>query len=491
MNDKQELLDRYEVIIYDYKKDKNTGDTIKTPSGVNCPQLAKLLMEADNHKYLVTNDNQQILVWNGKYYGTNGKSTLENRANYYLEDLYTDHKRKEVVSCVKTHAYIDREELQPPKHLIPLENGIYNRETKKLIPHSPEYYFLYCFPLIYKPKAKIKKIKTFFENTFTLEDLQNIKRFFGDCLQPTYKHKKALMLVGPTDTSKSQFTSLLGKFLGEKNVSHAALSDLCRDRFAAIDLFGKLGNICADIDATGIRATKVFLMLTGGDVLRGQKKHMDAFNFRSYAKLVFSCNEIPESENKSPAYYNRWLVIECDNVIPKDKQIPYYFETITTEKEMSGLFNYALEGLDDLEKNGYAEHRTLEEVKEFMESHKKPIPEFSRDFITPDPNGEITKEELYKKYCEFCVLHGYPRKQNNVFSREIKPFLPINYDEGQSRKKGRKKIWRGIKCTWKVGDNNNYDNEKHNIDNHDSKEHEKQQKLEKIAKSSSTGGDKY
>lgn len=449
---KQELLERYEAIIYDYKKDKETGEKIRIPTNVNCPQLAKLLMEADNRRYIVTNDNQQMFVWNEKYYEQNGKSIAENRTNFYLEDLYSDHRRKEVISCIKTNGYVNRDDLKPPEHLIPLENGIYNRETKKLIPHSPEYYFLHCLPIKYNRKAKIKKIKTFLENLLTVEDIPVIQQFFGDCLQSSYKYKKALMLVGPTDTGKSQILSLLGKFLGEKNVSHVALYDLCKDRFSAIDLYGKLANICADIDATGIRATKVFLMATGGDILRGQKKHQDAFNFRNHAKLVYSCNAIPESENKSSAYYNRWLVVECNNVIPKEEQIPYFFESISTEEELSGLFNWALEGLQLLETGGYLEHRSLEDVKEFMEKHRKPIPEFASDFIEPDKDGEITKELLYNKYCEFCIFHGYPRKQNNVFSREIKAYLPMGFDEGQSRKKKSKRVWRGIKCTWKLGD---------------------------------------
>jgi len=449
---KERLLDEYEAIIYTDIKDKITGEKTKIPTNVNCPQLAKLLMEADNRHYIVTNDNQQIFVWNGKYYEPNGKNVIEERVNYYLDDLYTDHRRKEVVSYIRSYGYINRDELTPPEHLIPLENGIYNRETKKLTAHTPKYYFLYCLPVKYNKKSKIKKIKTFFENLLSIEDIPIIQQFFGDCIQPTYKYKKALMLVGPTDTGKSQILNLLGKFLGEKNVSHVALYDLCRDRFSSVDLYGKLANICADIDATGIRATKVFLMSTGGDILRGQKKHQDAFNFRNHAKLVYSCNVIPESENKSAAYYNRWLVIECNNVIPKEEQIPYFFETISPEEELSGLFNWSLDGIAQLENGGYIEHRTLMEVKEFMEKHRKPIPEFAIDFVIPDPDGEITKEDFYKKYCEFCVFHGYHRKANNVFSREIKQYLPMNYDEGQSRKKGRKKVWRGITCTWKLGD---------------------------------------
>lgn len=464
MTDKQEILERYEAIIYTYQKDKTTGEKIKIPTGVNCPQLAKLLMEVDNRYYLVLDDNLTILCWNGSYYETKGEYILGERINYYLDDLYSDHKRKEVISCIKNlnHIKINRKELNdPPEHLIPLINGVYDRKKKKLLPHSPKNYFLYQIPVKYNKKAKSKKILEFFENLVSVDDLPVLQEFFGDCLQPTYKYKKALMNVGVTDTGKSQLLSLMGIFLGEENVSHVALYDLCKDRFSAIDLYGKMANICADIDATGIRATKVFLMVTGGDYIRGQKKHQDGFNFRNYAKLVYSCNEIPESENKSDAYYNRWLIIEYDNVIPKEEQIPFYFEKISTKKELSGLLNWALEGLQRLIKNGcYSEHRTLLEVKEFMESHKKPLPLFAVSHIKHNPEIEITKGTLYNKYCEFCTFHNFPKKTPNVFSREIKQYLPMGWGEGQSRKKKSKRVWRGIECTWQLGEEHDDEQQK-------------------------------
>jgi P4 family phage/plasmid primase-like protien len=450
-----QLLEEYNAIDIKLDRDKTTTEEIKVITGkVNCPQLAKLLIEADNRHYIVLADNLTIYSWNGAYHEPNGEHILGERINHYLDDLYSDYKRKEVISCIKNlkSIKIKREKLNsPPEYLIPVLNGVYDRKKKKLIQHSPENLFLYQIPIKYNPKAKIKKIKEFFDDLVTVDDLPVLQEFFGDCLQPTYKYKKALMNVGKTDTGKSQLLSLLGKFLGNENTSHVALYDLCKDRFAAIDLYGKIANICADIDATGIRATKVFLMVTGGDIIRGQKKHQDAFDFRNYAKLVYSCNEIPESENKSPAYYNRWLIIEYDNQIPKEEQIPYYFERISTSKELSGLFNWALDGLKRLEKNGYSEHRTLEEVKDFMELHQKPIPIFAITHVEIDPDGEMTKDFFYKQYCDFCDFFKYPKKTSNVFSREIKQYLPRGWDEGQSRKKKSKRVWRGIKCNWERG----------------------------------------
>jgi phage/plasmid-associated DNA primase len=41
-----------------------------------------------------------------------------------------------------------------------------------------------------------------------------------------------------------------------------------------------------------------FKTLVSGDSIRAQRKHQQAFSFRNYAKLIFSTNKIPESEDR-------------------------------------------------------------------------------------------------------------------------------------------------------------------------------------------------
>lgn len=443
-----ELLEKYHV--FEKKEDRKTGKLVKTGQ-VNCPNLAKLLMEADNRRYIVTKDNQGIYMWNGRYYEPTGKQEIETRVNYYLDIDCKDYRQREVVKFIRTHKYIDREELDPPEYLINVKNGIYNRKTKELMPHTPDIYFLYEIPWNYNPKAKIKKIKDFLETAMNLNDIPSVQEFIGDCLQPTYKYKKAVICIGPTDSRKSQLLSLIGVFLGRRNISHVALPDLCDNKFASIDLYGKLANICAEISIVSIQSINIFLMLTGGDWIRGEKKHQDAFDFLNYAKMIFSCNEMPEVTTKAgPAYYKRWIIWYFDVVVPKKDRIPYFYTTLIDDEEMSGLLNWALEGLERLEKTGiYTEYRTTEDVRRFMLMGKNPIDEFARDNIESDEDGEITKKRLYKYYMAFCKFFKYPIKADNVFSREIKQYLPGDYEEGQSGTiKGRPKVWRGIRCTW-------------------------------------------
>jgi len=446
IEEKRKLLKQYKVLSFKEKTNDETGEKYYIPIGANCPRLAKLIMESDGRHYISLKDNQDIYVDNGSYYEPIGQGIIENRVSYYLDDLTCKKYKQEVVDFIRHYKYVERKDLNPPLNLINLKNGVLDIETKKLSPHTPDIYFLRELPIIYDPQAKIKKIDQFFNDLLNTEDKKIIQEFLGDCLQRTYKNKKSLMCVGITDTGKSQLLGLMGKFLGEENTSNVSLYQLCTDKFSTIELYGRYANIAADIGATGLKFTELFKMVTGGDRLRGQKKHKDSFEFKNYAKLVFSCNQIPDSTDKSDAYYNRWIVIEFSTQFDKDTRNPNILNDITTEEEMSGLLNYALEGYYRLEENkGYSEHRSLEEVREFMQKGSNPIAEFVTTHVELDSKSVITKEKLYSAYVGFCQLFNYPTKDSNVFSRKAKQYFPFGYDEGKSKKK---RNWQGIKCTF-------------------------------------------
>jgi putative DNA primase/helicase len=64
--------------------------------------------------------------------------------------------------------------------------------------------------------------------------------------------------------------------------------------------------------------------------------------------LIFSSNKIPDSDDKSYAYYKRWLILAFDRVfhgITKDTNL---IHRLTTPAELSGVLNLALIALRQL-----------------------------------------------------------------------------------------------------------------------------------------------
>ena len=81
---------------------------------------------------------------------------------------------------------------------------------------------------------------------------------------------------------------------------------------------------------------------------RNSKIHL---NFRVLCRLIFSANEIPESDDKSFAYFRRWIILFFEKVFEGKNNDTKLIEKLTTPEEMSGLLNLALIALKQLIKD--------------------------------------------------------------------------------------------------------------------------------------------
>lgn len=163
---------------------------------------------------------------------------------------------------------------------------------------------------------------------------------------------KAIMMIGSGANGKSTVLRLLKSFLGETDCSAVSLQDLCKNRFAAAQLYHKLANICADLPSDGIENSGKFKTLTGDDFVNAEFKFQKAFCFENYAKLAFSANQIPKTQDDTIAYFRRWIIAAFNQVFLGKNCDPTIIKKLTTEKELSGLLNLTLEGLNRILLNG-------------------------------------------------------------------------------------------------------------------------------------------
>jgi putative DNA primase/helicase len=83
-------------------------------------------------------------------------------------------------------------------------------------------------------------------------------------------------------------------------------------------------------------------MLVSGDPITGEHKFGQPFTFTNYAKLIFSANEIPESDDKSVALYRRWLIVHFDKIFQKGAEDTKLIKKLSAPEKLSGLLNLAL-----------------------------------------------------------------------------------------------------------------------------------------------------
>jgi P4 family phage/plasmid primase-like protien len=219
------------------------------------------------------------------------------------------------------------------------------------------------------------------------------------------------------------FWELFEQFLGDQNVSHASIQELNNDRFAIADLHGKLANVCADLKAKKLNNTGIFKMLVSGDTIRAQRKHGQPFDFRNIAKLIFSANEIPESNDQTYAYFKRWIVLLFDRIFQGEDKDTNLIEELTTEEELSGLLNLAIIALKQLIKdNGFIHVDNVYSVQKEYNQNASAIDDFLNSQcqidVTDRDNCTICRD-LYHSYILYCKYSNKLPVSDNIFGSHL------------------------------------------------------------------------
>jgi putative DNA primase/helicase len=207
-------------------------------------------------------------------------------------------------------------------------------------------------------------------------------------------------------------------------------------------LFGKLANIFADLPSKAIEDNGIFKSLTGEDAIQGERKGKDPFYFRPYARMLFSCNDIPKNlSDRSDGFYRKLIIIRFEKSVPMDKRDPNLRERIACERD--GILLWALEGVRRLIGNSYIfseTQRTRTELQRYkIESNS--VLTFVDEYCEVG-SGFIAREALYQHYKDFCQESGLRAMSQTRFNSELEGnFTEIR--RGQDRVSTRK-VWRGI-----------------------------------------------
>ena len=376
---------------------------------LNVQSLGRHIMNLYHFKTIGKLGIKDIYVYQDGVYIRRGRSTIKKMVNDILEHRVKKDYRNEVLEYIEVETEIERDELNNDIYLINLENGIYDVESGNFIEHNPEILSTIRIPVNYDPKAECPQIDKFLSEVVSEEDKITLIEYIGYCLIPDVRMQKALLVYGSGSNGKSILLNLINKIIGGANASGVPLQKLMTDKFAAARLFRKLVNICPDIPASKLISDSVFKTLVAGiDMVNGEEKFKESFEFFNKARLIFSANHLPEPPNDPKdnyAYYRRWILIPFPNNFEgkEDKQL---LEKLTTEKEKSGFLNILLEGLHTVLKNGrFTYEKSVAEIEKIYLANLNPIDTFFDECIVTGCSDGITKQDMFDAYSNWCKEH--------------------------------------------------------------------------------------
>jgi putative DNA primase/helicase len=331
----------------------------------------------------------------------------------------------EVIQKIKRRTPVDRDQFDSDPDIINVQNGLLNIWTGELKDHSPDFLCVVQLPLIYDPDSKCPRILRFLGQVLHPQDIFTAMEFIGYLLYKSAAYEKAVMLYGNGDNGKGVFIKLLEAFVGLKNCSHVPLQDMDIDRFASADLFGKVVNTFADLKSQKLLVTGNFKTLVSGDSVRAQEKYGKPFSFRCSTKLIFSSNKIPDSDDKSYAYYKRWLILSFDKIFQGMAKDTDLINKLTISNELSGLLNLALIALRQLKKDGGFKDISVEKVRKQYEYNANTVKAFLDDKCVIDltaPEYYTSVVYLYNEYENYCQEKCVRSLEKNTFGSKLKEY---------------------------------------------------------------------
>lgn len=409
---------------------------------ITTDEMADILQKEFHFKTF--KDTEEVLCYdyNCGLYRYHGESVIkqlveEKLVSSGLAEQATRHYVSEVIGHIQRRTYIDREKFNSQPNLLNLKNGILDLDTMGLKTHTKDFLSTIMIPVSYDPKADCPLIKKVFSEIIAVQFMPLLEEIIGWCLEQHSGIQRLVLFLGEGANGKSTFLELLRRFLGMGNCSSVALQAFNTQRFASALLYGKLANIYADLPMTALKETAALKVLTGGDAITAEKKFQHPFSFVNRAKLIFSANRPPLIPDNSLAVWRRWMVIKFPNKFIGDGADKNLLVKLSTERELSGLLNIALQGLNRLRKNGDFSYRmTIDQVRDRYILLSDPVITFLEEKCFFDPQSSIKKEELYQSYIEFCKKKKIAGMTKKGFGHTIKQKqLPI---------KERRDEWRGI-----------------------------------------------
>jgi putative DNA primase/helicase len=390
----------------------------------------------------------QLYVFERGAYRPHGDDRIAQRVKAVLlahgdVKKWSSHRAREVVEFIRVDA--PRLWERPLLTVMNLTNGLLDVTTGALSPHSPGHLSPVQLPVAFDPAATCPLWESFTARVLPADCHALPFEIIASAMRGDVSDQQAALAVGPGDNGKSTCLEGIISFLGRDNVSALALQRIEVDKFAVVRLLDKLANVCADLPSEALAGTSTFKALTGGDRMTAERKFQGSFEFRPFARLIFSTNHYPTSKDASHAFFRRWLVIPFDAVLDPREKIPNFAAQLSSPGELSGVLNRALAALPGMAQRGgfTLSESTQAAMMEFREA-TDPLAAWLDRFTTLSPDGMVSRKDLAISYNAAAETAGRPLMTSKAFCAAVRRLRPTVKDAQRTLHGDVKDVFLGL-----------------------------------------------
>lgn len=312
----------------------------------------------------------------------------------------------------------------PARRVISLQNGLLDLNTRTITTHTPGFFNTWALNFNYDVSATCPTWERFLDDIFSHDPAGKdfLQELFGMFISGRTDHHKAGMIIGPPRAGKGIISRTVKQLIGVDNTVSPSLHTLGAD-FGLEGLIGKPLAIIEDARADGAQrnnlAVERLLNIIGEDAVSINRKGISYWNGTLPTRFLLVSNEIPRFLDSSGAITNRFMVVKLHKSYADNPDTTLGHRI---NQELSGIFNWALRGLDRLDRQGhFTRPGTMDEMLDLMGDLASPVKKFLDEnyIVTGDQDDRIETSEVHTRFKSWCVDQELGTMNRDTFTQRL------------------------------------------------------------------------
>lgn len=335
------------------------------------------------------------------------------RMNRGIKDLMETFGRQKGIS-VAPEAFDARQDL------LVLDNGTFDLSSMLLREHDPKDMITKRISVSYDRDATCPRWDKYLTEALPdLEQRKYIQRAVGMTILAKMDDAAFFVLHGLTGCGKSQFVNVMRAVLGEY-AAEAAPSTFQASRFGNAgngptdDIHSLRGVRFASVSETEegeVLKEALLKRVTGGDELTSRTLHQRNTTWKPQFTVWMMTNHKPKLSSTDGAIWRRVKPIHFPMNFSESTSRELGLSKKIVSTELSGVFNWVLEGVREYLRIGLAEPAETTAAIADYRAEVDPVQTFLTEGvdegrITLDPESKIKPGDLRKAYLDWCVNNG-------------------------------------------------------------------------------------
>lgn len=314
-------------------------------------------------------------------------------------------------------------------------NGTLNLQTREFRPHRPEDLLSKISGVRYDPKAESN-----LWSRFVMEVMQDdiakasfLQKALGYGLTGDTAWECFFVLFGPTTrngkgTTMETYMKLMGDYGRAANPETLAQKKTQGGAAPSEDIARLVGARAVNVSEPSkelVLSAALVKTLTGSDSVTARYLHENSFEYRPQFKLFINTNHLPKITDMTVFSSGRVKVIPFERHFTDAEQDRQLKRKLTKAKELSGILNWCLQGLDAARRHGFQEPPSVRVAVEEYRKENDKIARFVDECMELDPAYEVRSSEAFQRFQTWCISNGYQPGGSAKFNAEMAKYSVV------------------------------------------------------------------